>query len=149
MQLPRRSVKSIQPLPSIYTTFAVNNDDITSTGRSERCLVRDIEDGIEVVPIERCNILSAPIFSPDQTEKELFITSQRELSPADKPLPILPRSLWARLSLRQRVLAILGVQVAMLLTIGLALMAVKDRTSTKCVAAGHQFFIDYADKLLQ
>jgi hypothetical protein len=128
MQLPRRSVKSIQPLPSIYTTFAINNDNHNSGEHSGRCLIRHIEDGIEVVPFERSNILSAPILSPDQAEKELFITSQRELSPSDKPLPRLPKPLWARLSLKQRVLALLGIQLAMMLTIGFALIAAKHRS---------------------
>jgi hypothetical protein len=131
MQLPRRSVKSIQPLPSIYTAFALSNDNGNYGEHSGGCLIRHIEDGIEVVPFERSNILSAPILSPDQAEKELFITSQRELSPADKPLPRLPKSLWARLSLKQRVLALLGFQLAMMLTIGLALMAAKHRPLSK------------------
>jgi hypothetical protein len=126
MQLPRRSVKSIQPLPSIYTAFNVQNDNNNSSGEhSGKCLIRQIEDGIEVVPFERSNILSAPILSPDQAEKELFITSRRGFSPSDKPLPRLPSSLWARLSLKQRTLALLGVQLAIMLTIGLALMAAK------------------------
>ncbi|KAF2027195.1 hypothetical protein EK21DRAFT_102737 [Setomelanomma holmii] len=123
MHLPRRSLKSIQPLPSIYTAFPASSDDNTSGENSGRCLIRHIEDGIEVVPIERSNLLSAPILSPDQAEKEIFIMSQRQLDPSDKPLPRLPRSLWAKLSLRQRILAILGVQLAMLLTIGLAFLA--------------------------
>jgi hypothetical protein len=122
MQLPRRSVKSIQPLPSIYTAFALSNDNGNYGEHSGGCLIRHIE---------RSNILSAPILSPDQAEKELFITSQRELSPADKPLPRLPKSLWARLSLKQRVLALLGFQLAMMLTIGLALMAAKHRPLSK------------------
>lgn len=127
MHLPRRSLQSIQPLPSIYTAFPANSDNNTSSVTSGKCLIRDIEDGIEVVPLERSNLLSAPILSPDQDEKEVLIMSQRKLSPSDKPLPRLPRSLWARLSLKQRILAILGVQLAMLLTIGLALMAAKHR----------------------
>jgi|TARA_R110002003_G_scaffold37_16_gene2222 hypothetical protein len=114
-------------LPSIYTAFPANSDNNTSSVTSGKCLIRDIEDGIEVVPLERSNLLSAPILSPDQDEKEVLIMSQRKLSPSDKPLPRLPRSLWARLSLKQRILAILGVQLAMLLTIGLALMAAKHR----------------------
>ncbi|KAH7066537.1 hypothetical protein FB567DRAFT_260630 [Paraphoma chrysanthemicola] len=129
MHLPRRSLKSIQPLPSIYTAFPASSENNTSSENSGRCLIRDIEDGIQVVPFERSNTLSAPILSPDQAEKEVFIMSQRELSPSDKPLPRLPRSLWAKLSLKQRMLAILGVQLAMLLTIGLAIMAAKRRTS--------------------
>jgi hypothetical protein len=132
MQLPRRSVKSIQPLPSIYTTFRIENDDNNNSGEhSGRCLIREIEDGIEVVPFERSNMLSAPILSPDQAEKELFICPRRDLNPSHKPLPQLPSSLWTRLSLKQRILALLGVQLALLLTIGLALMAAKHRPLPK------------------
>jgi hypothetical protein len=130
MHLPRRSVKSIQPLPSIYTAFPV--DDEGNTGEhSGRCLIRRIEDGIEVVPIERSNTLSAPILSPDQAEKELFITRKEESNPSEKPLPRVPTSYWARLSLRQRVVALLGVQIAMVLTIGLSLMATRNHTSSR------------------
>jgi hypothetical protein len=131
MQLPRRSVKSIQPLPSIYTTFSVNNEGNNSSEHSGKCLIRPIEDGIEVVPIERCNVLSAPILSPDTAEKELFITSGEESIPSEKPLPRLPRPYWARLSLRRRVLALLAVQIAMVLTIGLSLMAARNHASSR------------------
>jgi hypothetical protein len=131
MQLPRRSVKSIQPLPSIYTTFSVNNEGNNSSEPLGKCLIRPIEDGIEVVPIERCNVLSAPILSPDTAEKELFITPEEELNSSEKPLPRLPESYWARLSLRQRILALLAVQIAMVLTIGLSLMAAKNHASLR------------------
>jgi hypothetical protein len=131
MQLPRRSVKSIQPLPSIYTTFSVSNEGNNTSEHSGKCLIRPIEDGIEVVPIERCNVLSAPILSPDTAEKELFITSKEESRPSEKPLPRLPTSYWARLSLKQRVLALLAVQIAMVLTIGLSLMAARNHASSR------------------
>jgi hypothetical protein len=131
MQLPRRSVKSIQPLPSIYTTFSVNNEGNTTREHSGKCLIRPIEDGIEVVPIERCNVLSAPILSPDTAEKELFITPKEESGHSEKPLPRLPTSYWARLSLKQRVLALLAVQIAMVLTIGLSLMAARNHASSR------------------
>jgi hypothetical protein len=80
-----------------------------------------------MVPFERRNSLSAPILSPDQGEKEVLVPQQKQ-SPLDKPLPTLPKSLWARLSVKQRMLAIVGVQLAMLLTIGLALLAAKRRS---------------------
>lgn len=91
--------------------------------------MRQIEDGIEVVPFERCNSTSAPILSPDQGEKEVFIVSQTEEQAVEKPLPNLPRCPWQRMSLRQRILGLLGIQMIMLLTIGLALMAVKNALS--------------------
>jgi hypothetical protein len=129
MHLPRRSVKSIQPLPSIYTAFPINNEDSSTSEHSGKCLIRHIEDGIEVVPLERSNILSAPILSPDEAEKELFISWEEKVSPSDKPLPRLPKSPWARLSLKQRIIVILGVQLALLLTVGLSLLAARNRAS--------------------
>src|SRR4051812_4462221 len=125
MRLPHRTIKSIQPLPSIYTTFPVNYDSTHSSNNSGvnsgTCLMRQIEDGIEVVPFERSKPPSAPILSPDQAEKEVFVAPQKEMDCSVKPLPDLPRSIWQRISLRQRILAVLGVQFAMLLTIGLSL----------------------------
>lgn len=140
MHLPHRSLKSIQPLPSIYTAFSVNYDNaqssIDSAINSGTRLIRHIEDGIEVVPFERCDETSAPIRSPDQDEKEVFIMSQNEVTVKEKPLPSLPKSLWLRMSLRQRVLALLGIQFIMLMTIGLALMAAKHSSSQKSVYEG-------------
>ncbi|KAF1840169.1 uncharacterized protein K460DRAFT_204288 [Cucurbitaria berberidis CBS 394.84] len=133
MQLPHRSIKSIRPLPSIYTVFPTSHDNPDSSNSSKvnsgTCLLRQIEDGIEVVPFERCNALSAPILSPDHEEKEVFVVSQKELDSSDKPLPIPPRSIWQRMFTRQRILALLGVQFVTLLTIGIALMAAKSRSS--------------------
>jgi hypothetical protein len=89
------------------------------------------EDGIEAVPFERSNILSAPILSPDQEEKEVFVPSCEEFDAFEKPLPSLPRSLWQRMSRRQRILALLVLQFLMLLTIGLSLLAVKRRSANR------------------
>lgn len=133
MHLPRRSVKNIQPLPSIYTVFPVNSEENSSSEHSGKCLIRHIEDGIQVVPLEMSNVLSAPILSPDQAEKELFIVGQEETSPSDKPLPRLPNTLWARLSARQRILALVGIQLALMLTIGLSLLAAKRHVSARQV----------------
>lgn len=133
MRLPHRSIKSIQPLPSIYTAFPISYDNtqssIDSAINSGTCLIRQIEDGIEVVPFERCNQTSAPILSPDQGEKEVLIISQTEKDVAEKPLPSLPRCVWQRMSLRQRILGLLGLQFILLTTIGLSLLAAKYRPS--------------------
>ncbi|KAF1943702.1 hypothetical protein EJ02DRAFT_484961 [Clathrospora elynae] len=133
MRLPYRSISSIQALPSIYTTFPThydNNQSSDTSGiNSGTCFIRQIEDGIEVVPFERSNALSAPILSPAQDEKEVVVFSQKEMDAFEKPLPTLPRSIWSRMSLRQRILALLGIQFLMLMTIGLALMAAKGRSS--------------------
>lgn len=135
MRLPHRSLKSIQPLPSIYTTFPANYDNthssIDSGINSGTCLIRQVEDGIEVLPLERCNILSAPILSPDQEEKEVFVVLQEEMEANEKPLPRLPTSMWLRMSTRQRILALLCLQFLMLMTIGLALMAARGRSSQR------------------
>jgi hypothetical protein len=93
--------------------------------------MKKIEDGIEAVPFERSNILSAPILSPDQEEKEVFVPSCEEVDAFEKPLPSLPRSLWQRMSQRQRILALLVLQFLMLLTIGLSLLAVKRRSANR------------------
>ncbi|KAF2847392.1 hypothetical protein T440DRAFT_456546 [Plenodomus tracheiphilus IPT5] len=135
MPFPYRSLKSIQPLPSIYTAFPVNHSDaqtsIDSAVNSGTCLIRHIEDGIEVVPFERRNSVSAPILSPDQNEKEVLFISQTETGAVEKPLPSLPGNSWQRLSIRQRMLALLFAQLVMLMVVGLALMAVKQRSSQR------------------
>jgi hypothetical protein len=135
MRLPHRSISSIQPLPSIYTTFPPNYGGSQSTDtpgiNSGTCLIKKIEDGIEAVPFERSNILSAPILSPDQEEKEVFVSSYEKNDVPEKPLPTLPRCIWHRMSQRQRILALLGVQFLVLVTIGLSLLAVKGRSPTR------------------
>jgi hypothetical protein len=59
------------------------------------------------------------------------VSSCEEVDALEKPLPSLPRCMWHRMSLRQRILVLLGLQFLMLLTIGLSLLAVKDRSSTR------------------
>ncbi|KAI8938494.1 hypothetical protein NX059_004384 [Plenodomus lindquistii] len=130
MPFPYRSLKNVQPLPSIYTAFPVNHDigaqtSIDSAINSGTCLIRHIEDGIEVVPFERCNNATAPILSPDQDEKEVFFATQTEVETSEKPLPNLPGNAWQRMSIRQRILALLLTQFLMLMAIGLALLAAK------------------------
>ncbi|KAJ4375969.1 hypothetical protein N0V83_001249 [Neocucurbitaria cava] len=133
MRLPRRPIASIQPLPSIHTAFPINydlTDSSYSAGiNSGTRLLRQIDDGIEVVPFER-DPRSAPILSPDSEEKEVFVVSQKEIEQLEKPLPKLPGSIWQRMGIRQRILALLGVQFVILMTIGLALMAAKAPSSS-------------------
>ncbi|KAI2481916.1 hypothetical protein Ptr902_06297 [Pyrenophora tritici-repentis] len=132
MRLPHRSISSIQPLPSIYTTFPTNYESsqstLTSGINSGTCLISRIEDGIEVVPLERSHVLSAPILSPDQEEKEVFVSTSAEIAVLEKPLPNLPACIWNRMSLRQRILAFLTLQFILLVTIGCSLLAVKRRS---------------------
>lgn len=134
MRLPHRSIKEIQPLPNIYTVLPGNYDSADSSNsagvNSGTRLLRQIEDGIEVVPFERSSA-SAPILSPYQEEKEVFVVAQTELSSLEKPLPKPPRSIWHRMSTRQRILALLGAQFVLLLTIGTALMAARNPSSAR------------------
>ncbi|CAO2652133.1 Nn.00g004160.m01.CDS01 [Neocucurbitaria sp. VM-36] len=155
MRLPNRPITSIKPLPSIYTAFPANYDNTDSSNsagiNSGTRLLRQIEDGLEVVPFER-DARSAPILSPDSEEKEVFVMSQKEVVLSEKPLPKLPRSRWQRMSTRQRVLALLGVQFVILLTVGLSLMAAgnnsaSDRPSRVRATGDDSVSIDSIDKI--
>lgn len=127
MQLPRRSVRSIQELPSIYTAFPVHYKPVrthSASTASNSARSPDVEDGLEVVPLERDRMLSAPIVRAYLDEKEVLIGTQRI---AEKPLPKIPTwswsRIWGRMSVKYRVLAVLGLQAFVLLTIGMALLA--------------------------
>jgi hypothetical protein len=132
MQAPRRPLTSIQPLPSIYTVFSNHYDRINSGPTSDGSDPARFEDGLEVVPLERDSRLSAPILSPWQVEKEVFLILQEEWS--EKPLPSPPRSPWKRMSLKCRVISLLGLQAAILLTIGLALLTISQHHPSRCVS---------------
>lgn len=135
MTFPYRLLKTIQPLPSIYTAFPESREDtqtsLDSAVHSGTCLIRHIEDGIEAVPFERCNNASAPILSPDQVEKEVFSASPTEIEILEKPLPSLPRCIWQRMSRRQRILALLFLQFILLMVVGLTLMAARRHSSQR------------------
>lgn len=131
MQLPRRSVRSIQELPSIHTAFPVHYKPIrthSASTASESARSPDIEDGLEVVPLEHDSIRSAPIVSAYLDEKEVFISTQEI---PEKPLPNIPTSIWARtwerMSVKYRVFVVLGLQALILLTIGMALLATNSK----------------------
>jgi hypothetical protein len=135
MQLPRRSVRSIQELPSIHTAFAIHYQAVrthSASTASNSASSPNIEDGLEVVPLERDSILSAPIVSASLDEKEVFISTQ-ELS--EKPLPNPPTSLWGRtwgrMSVKYRVLAVLGLQALVLFTVGMVLLATSPKHTEK------------------
>jgi hypothetical protein len=128
---PRRSLRSMEPLPSIYTAFPSHYTLIKPSTASSGSNSPRVEDGLEVVPLERCSILSAPILSPWHEEKEVYHISQKEWT--EKPLPNPPRCLWKRMSVKYRVISLLGLQAAILITIGLALLSVKQRNSSRCV----------------
>ena len=131
MQLPRRSVRRIQELPSIYTTFPAHYKPVrthSASTISDSARSPDIEDGLEVVPLEHDSIRSAPIVSGYLDEKEVFISTQEIL---EKPLPDIPTSIWARtwgrMSVKYRVLTVLGLQALVLLTVGMALLTVDSK----------------------
>ena len=133
MQLPRRSVRSIQELPSIYTAFPVHYKAVrthSASTASNSARSPDVEDGLEVVPLEHDSIRSAPIVSAYLDEKEVFISTQ---GAPEKPLPSIPSSLWARtwgkLSIKYRVFVVLGLQAFVLLTIGMGLLAANSKKS--------------------
>ncbi len=133
MHLPRRSVRSIQELPSIYTAFPIHYRPVrthSASTASESARSPDIEDGLEVVPLEHDSIRSAPIVSTYIDEKEVFINTQEIL---EKPLPNVPTSLWARtwgrMSVKYRVFSVLALQAVVLLTIGMALLTAKSKSS--------------------
>ncbi|KAF1931925.1 uncharacterized protein M421DRAFT_417661, partial [Didymella exigua CBS 183.55] len=131
MQLPRRSVRSIQELPSIHTAFPVHYKPVrthSASTASNSARSPSVEDGLEVVPLERDSILSAPIVSAYLNEKEVFINKQEILW---KPLPNIPTSIWSRawgrMSVKYRVLAVLGLQALVLLTTGIVLMSASSK----------------------
>lgn len=136
MQLPRRSVRSIQELPSIYTAFPPHYKPVrthSASTSSESARSPDVEDGLEVVPLEHESALSAPIVSAYLDEKEVFIVAQQEVF--EKPLPNIPASIWGRtwnrMSAKYRVLAVLGLLAVILLTIGIALLAASPKQPQK------------------
>ena len=131
MQFPRRSPRSTlhQSLPSIQTLFRSSlNDSVTVHSPLLGPLGR-VVDGIEVVPLERQNSSTTKICTPGVEEKEVVVgwKEHHKLELAEKPLPSLPGSRWSRLSIKNRVIAILCLQFLMLLTIGLSFMAAKKK----------------------
>jgi hypothetical protein len=137
MQLPRRSVRSIRELPSIYTAFPVHYISVkthSASTASDSARSLDIEDGLEVVPLEHDSIRSAPIISAYLDEKEVFIGTQELF---EKPLPNVPASIWGRtwgrMSVKYRVLAVLVLQALVLLTVGIALLAANSRPKQEYV----------------
>jgi len=68
------------------------------------------------------------MLSPDQEEKEVFVSHSGDIGASEKPLPSLPGFKWNRLSLRRRILTFLGLQFLLLATIGCSLLVVKRRS---------------------
>lgn len=132
MRIPRRPAKSIQAIPSIYTSFQINYKALSSSSANESP-ESVIEDGIEVVPIERSNTTCGKIVSPGIEEKEIVSRVPLELFIAGKPLPSLPclrkqrslRRLWNRLPAKHRICILVGMQVVLLVSLIGGLLSIK------------------------
>lgn len=129
MRLPRRPNRSTQAIPSIHTAFPIAPSSQSSSTPNQSFEPNQspegfIEDGIEVVPLERSNSTCAKIVSPCTDDKELASPS-----PLEKPLPGLPctrvepapRRGWARWPKRQRITIIILMQLFLLGGVSLAL----------------------------
>ncbi|KAF2732629.1 hypothetical protein EJ04DRAFT_525208 [Polyplosphaeria fusca] len=132
MRYPRRSIRSIQgqQLPSIITQFSPRHGSIRGipVQSPQTPLPRQIEDGIEVVPIEKQETGTGMILTPEDEGKEVVLISEKsEKEVFVPPLPTPPRSLWSRISKTNRILGILSIQVIILIAVGLGLMAAKSK----------------------
>ncbi|KAF1968162.1 hypothetical protein BU23DRAFT_267872 [Bimuria novae-zelandiae CBS 107.79] len=134
MRFARRSPSNIPNpgLPSILTLFPTDDQ------RSWQAFVSDsadrqIEEGLEIVPIERSNTSCGKTVSPDTDEKEVLSATLTLEETHSKPLPPLPkaawllfaREKWCQLPVKQRMVILLGVQLGLLLTICLSLLSIR------------------------
>ncbi|KAF2660284.1 hypothetical protein K491DRAFT_674807 [Lophiostoma macrostomum CBS 122681] len=113
-----------QQLPSIVTYFPENNDRSSLVSASPETRSGAVEDGIEVVPIERQNSFSAKALTPSQEEKEVVGRSKMDPELGSKSLPGLPISAWYRMQVGHRIMAIICVQLLVLLVMSMILMEV-------------------------
>jgi hypothetical protein len=140
MRFPRRPAKNIQPIPSILTAFPASHDRPSGTPANESP-DSVIEEGIEVVPIERSNTPCGKIVSPGDEEKELVARTPLEIYIAAKPLPNLPhlkrgsilKSRWSRLPVNHRVFILVAIQVILVLALFAGLMSIKGSSLNKYV----------------
>ncbi|KAF2113950.1 hypothetical protein BDV96DRAFT_105550 [Lophiotrema nucula] len=129
MRFPRRSVRSISEnqLPTIQTQF-LSKYDLT-TPIQIPANAGEVEDGIEVVPLERQNSSAVKQITLGDEGMEVVPGSKLEFELATKPLPQLPKTIWMRLSFKYRVLAVVCTQLLILLVIGLSLMSLRAKKS--------------------
>jgi hypothetical protein len=106
------------------TYFPDNNGRDSVILASHETRSRAVEDGIEVVPIERQNSSSAKALTPSEEEKEVVAGSKADPELGSKRLPGLPKSAWNRTRVRDRIMAIICVQLLVLLVICMILMEV-------------------------
>lgn len=134
MRVPRRKFRDT-PSPQI-TSFLASfaQPKSPSTRSSIPTPPRQIEDGIELVPIERQVSSCAKFLVPGQEEKEVVLGTQPDVVKLSaKPLPSLPDSKWNRMPIKHRMLVILCIQIATVLTIGLSLLSIKSRVDRRSV----------------
>ncbi|KAF1951298.1 hypothetical protein CC80DRAFT_597456 [Byssothecium circinans] len=137
MRLSRQSSPIIPVLPSIYTSFPVDSSPGSRNTPANETPSTEIEEGIELVPIERLNTTCGKILSPGTEDKEV-IFSKRSPNTSTKRLPALPKnrwrkapkSSWDRLSVKHRMLVLFAVQISILATITGCLLSVKGRNAT-------------------
>ncbi|KAF2019823.1 hypothetical protein BU24DRAFT_459452 [Aaosphaeria arxii CBS 175.79] len=144
MRIPRRSVNSyvglqlpsLITLPSSVEQSPISEKSISEKSISEKSSLRKIiaekcvQDGIEVVPIERSKSCTTKILSPGQEEKEVVFFPESDVESAKEDTLIPPSSWWGRLSIKRRVILVLGIQACLLLILGLCLFFTVKRSYT-------------------
>jgi hypothetical protein len=137
MRFTQRPTRGTQALPSIHTAFPVIYDQISSTSTNESPQ-STIEEGLEVVPLERSTSTCAKIVSPGTEEKETVSKTLLQLHIATKPLPRLPnrrksrtRERWDQLPVKQRILVLVGTQLALILALFGGLMCIRGNPLNK------------------
>ena len=146
MRFPRQPPRSTPhtALPSILTLFPARQGRtvVSSRTNDSRQLQNISQEGIEVVPIERSNTPCGKTVSPSADEKEVspLSTTSWAQRVRSKPLPKLPqernwrRTLkrkWSALSIKKRVLILLGAQASVLVTIGLSIFAINPSRNSR------------------
>ncbi|KAF2184105.1 hypothetical protein K469DRAFT_689451 [Zopfia rhizophila CBS 207.26] len=133
MPFPRRSVRSIQnlQLPSLQTTFSGNHGRGTTRNALAGNSAVPIEDGIELVPIERQNSTCNKQLTPGREGKEVVPNTKLPCNITVKPLPNLPGTRWSRMAVKYRIIILLCIQGCMVLATGLSLVAAKRQDSQR------------------
>lgn len=132
---PSSRTAPLQALPSIITGFPISGGRSIQSAGTDSDDRKEVEDGIEVVPIERSDSMGGKIVSPGTEEKEVVLTTQ--LRPLlTKPLPCPPKTNWMnwiriewlRLSVKRRMLIIFSILVGMVLMIVIGFRSIKKKT---------------------
>ncbi|KAF2004011.1 hypothetical protein P154DRAFT_427467 [Amniculicola lignicola CBS 123094] len=122
MHFPHRSTRNIATqLPSVYSTFSTNRS------LSIKIPSPKIHDEKELVPVERSASPSAKQILLGQEGLEVLVQIIPAADVATKPLPRLPNSKWGQMSVKQRMLAILCLQLLIVLVVGCSLLSAKSK----------------------